>query len=321
MSTQRHGPESKERRRIRQGVGLIAILALVAIGVFFIDTALRATSEGQRITVIAPSATGLAPGSEVWVAGRPVGRVLAVRLRPREGEGDNVVITAVLQRSAEAVLRADASAEVRASDLLEPVVVAIDPGVHREQAWRFGDTLRGPMRSIDRDTLLAYARTLLDAGRELAAESRRVRDVLEGGGGSLTPLLERPELVGGLSAALERLRTATASFPESSVGRLLRDTTVSEAFRRMQSRLETWRASPERAGAERALRDAVASLDGFETRLARMMLDLESGFGTAGRALADGELADQVAALRAQLDTLTDELMRDPSRWLRVRIF
>lgn len=321
MTTQRHGSASKERRRIRQGVGLIAILVLVAIGVFFIDAALRATSEGQRITVLAPSATGLAPGSEVWVAGRPVGRVLAVRLRPREGEGENVLITAVLERSAEAVLRADASAEVRASDLLEPVVVAIDPGLDRERAWRFGDTLRGPHRSIDRDTLLAYARTLLDAGRDLAAESRRVRDILGRGGGSLTPLLERPELVGELTSALDRLRTATGSFPESSVGRLMRDTTVSRAFDRMQSRLEAWRASPEREGAERGLRDALASLEAFQTRLARVTANLESGFGTAGRVLADGELSDQIAALRAQLDTLTAELARDPSRWLRVRVF
>ena len=89
-----------ERRNVRRGLALVATLVMISLGVFFSDFAIRATAEGERITVYATAAPGLSAGSPVWVAGRPMGRVLSVGFRPPGSPGGNIVVHAVLERIA-----------------------------------------------------------------------------------------------------------------------------------------------------------------------------------------------------------------------------
>lgn len=311
------------RRRARIGAGLIAGIAIVSLTVFFLDAIERATSDGPRVTMLADAAPGLEPGSTVWVAGRPVGRVLRLDFRPPgEVEGGVVIIEAVLQRGVGPILRADASAQIGASGLLEPEIIAIDPGTSTLPPWDFADTLRAPTDALTEEDLRAMADTLLQARVALAESLRGLRERIRRGGGTLAAFEANPEVLETVGERTRRLgRLVEEEIPDGTLGRLGRDTLITWRLERIRARMARLDSLPGRRNALDELERATGALDGLHARIARLSEGLDRGEGTAGRALRDGEIARQTALLRARLDSLVVELMRDPSRWLRVRVF
>ena len=296
--------------------------------VFFADAIMRSRMEGPTITVLAHSAPGLASGSAVWVAGRPAGRVLTVSLRPIEVVAADapthahIVIEAVIDRVAGPVLRADATAEVRPSDLLAPVIVAIHPGTGTALPWNFADTLRRAGPPVDPETVLARADTLAQAMRALEARALEARDAITAGSGSLGRLREDAETMDGLRRGFGTLRElADRDASRSLLSRMAADTLVGTAVGRVRERLAAWDASADGRAPHRSLEEAAASLDALSGRLASLVRRIERGEGTAGRALLDGELRRQLDALRASADILVEDLLADPSRWLRLRVY
>ena len=314
--------------RVRAGFVLIVLAGLVAATVFSSDAIVRARLEGPRITVLAHSASGLGPGSAVWVAGRPMGRVLSISFRPVDSavadasHPDHVVIDAVLERVAAPILRTDATAEVRESDLMAPVIVAVQPGTGSAPPWNFSDTLRAAGRPLDPEVVLALADTLLQSIRSLEARASEARHTIASAQGSFRRLGEEPETMEGLRRSLETFRgLVERDLPRSSLSRLATDSLVGNAVGRVRERVAALDASPERRASRRSLEATVAALDAMGTRLSSLARRIERGEGTMGRALMDGEIRRQFDALRATAAALAEELMADPSRWLRVRVF
>ena len=314
--------------RIRAGFALLALAVLLAVAVFSSDAIVRAGLEGSRITVLAHSASGLGPGSAVWVAGRPVGRVLSVSFRPLADVAADarthahLVIEAVLDRVAEPVLRADATAEVRPSELLAPVIVAIHPGTGSAPPWNFADTLRTRGPALDPETVFARADTLAEAVRSLETRAAEARDVIAAAQGSWSRFREDPATLAGLRRDLEMLRDlAERDVSRSSLSRLAADSLVGAAVGRVRTRLAGLEPSAADEGSRRSLGTAAAAVDAMGVRLASLVGRIERGEGTAGRALMDTELRRQLDVLRATATALVEELMADPSRWLRVRVY
>lgn len=313
----------QRRRRARIGGLLIAGIATVSLAVFFLDAIERATSEGPRVTVQAEAAPGIEPGSTVWVAGRPVGRVLSLGFRPPgEVEGGVFIIEAVLQRGVGPILRADASAKLRASGLLEPEIIAIDPGTATLPPWDFADTLRTPTGALTEEDLRAMSDTLLRARTALAEDVLELRARIRRGGGTLAALEANPEVLETAGAQAARLRRIVEDrIPGGTLARFGSDTLLTARLDRIRERLARFDSLPGRRNAFDQLERATSAIDALGLRVALLSERLEAGQGTAGRALVDGEMARQTALLRARLDSLVVELVRDPSRWLRVRVF
>lgn len=316
------------RTRARRGLILIACAIVLSAAISVVELIVRATLEGPRITALAHSAEGLGPGSAVWVAGRSVGRVLSVSFQPPE-ESDrdgpfesHVIIDAVIDRVAEPILRADATAEVRPSDLVAPVVLSVNPGSGSAPPWNYADTLRASGPPIDPETVMALADSLLRAVRALEVDASEARDVLGSDQGSLARFREDPGTLAGLRGNLESLEELLQrDLQRSSLIGLATDTLVSAAARRVQGRLATWEAAPQMASAVQNLETTLEALDAVMSRLSAITERLDRGEGTAGRALMDEEIRRQLAALRTAAAGLAEDLGYNPSRWLRVRIF
>ncbi len=311
----------------RRGLVLIAFAIVLSGAVSVIEVIVRATLEGPRITALAHSAEGLGPGSDVWVAGRSVGRVLSISFQPpganrRAGPlGSYVVIDAVIDRVAEPILRADATADVRPSDLLAPVVLSVNPGTGSAAPWNYSDTLRASGPPIEPETVMALADSLLRAVRTLEVDASEARDALGSDQGSLARLREDPSTLAGLRNSLELLEELfRRDFQRSSLMRLATDTLVGGAARRVRERFTAWEGSTQPAGGG-DIESTLAALEAVMSRVAALVERLDRGEGTAGRALVDGEIRRQLAALRAAAAELAEDLGHDPSRWLRIRVF
>ena len=316
------------RTRARRGLVLIACAIVLSAAISVVELIVRATLEGPRITALAHSVEGLGPGSAVWVAGRSVGRVLSVSFQPPE-ESDrdgpfesHVIIDAVIDRVAEPILRADATADVRPSDLVAPVVLSVNPGSGSAPPWNYADTLRASGPPIDPETVMALSDSLLQAVRTLEVDASEARDVLGSDQGSLARFREDPGTLAGLQGSLESLaELLERDLQRSSLVGLATDTLVSAAARRVQGRLATWEAAPQMASAVQNLEATLEALDAAMSRLSAITERLHRGEGTAGRALMDEEIRRQLAALRTAAAGLAEDLGYNPSRWLRVRIF
>ncbi len=319
------------RSRARRGLVLIALAIVLSATISVIEVIVRATLEGPRITALAHSAEGLGPGSAVWVAGRSVGRVLSISFQPPEANAGNdgdgsfeshVVIDAVIDRVAGPILRADATADVRPSDLVAPVVLSVNPGTGSAPAWNYSDTLRASGPPLEPETVMALADTLLQAVRTLEVDASEARDVLGSDQGSLARFREDPGTLAELRGSLESLEELLQrDVRRSSLVRLATDTLVNAAARRVQERFAAWEEAPRLARAGRNVETTLEALDTVMSRLSAITERLDRGEGTAGRALVDGEIRRQLAALRTAAAELAEDLGYNPSRWLRIRVF
>jgi hypothetical protein len=303
------------------GAALLALLTLGAGSVFFVDRIQRELSEGPRIVVGAPSARGLEVGGDVWVAGVPAGRVDAIRLRWPHRRGGPVLIEAVLGRSAAATLRGDASASLRASALLAPTVLSLDPGRAADRPFPFGDTLIARQEETAEE-IMARADSLRVRLRELAPHGREVVRRLEDGPGSLASFRRHPAELRRLSTELRRTRRLALASPGGSAMRLLRDTALRAKARRVRSRLADMTA-PDGALARSARERAslLAVVDSLRARSRLIQARLDAARGTAGRVLHDRAIQRERRLFRARMDSVRAELLADPLRWIRFRIF
>ncbi|MXW55589.1 MAG: MCE family protein [Gemmatimonadales bacterium] len=316
------------RIRARRGLVLIAVAIVVSSAVSVIEVIVRATLEGPRITALAHSAEGLGPGSAVWVAGRSVGRVLSISFHPPEANRrdasfeSHVVIEAVIDRVAEPILRADATADVRPSDLVAPVVLSVSPGTGSAAPWNYSDTLRASGPPLEPETVMALADSLLRAVRTLEVDASEAQEALGSDQGSLARLREDPGTLAGLRSSLESLEELfQRDSQRSSLVRLATDTLLSAAARRVQERSAAWEASPQLANGVGNVESTVEALDAVMSRVATIVERLDRGEGTAGRALVDEEVRRQLDALRTAAAELAEDLGYNPSRWLRIRVF
>ncbi len=308
-------------RQVGPGAVLLALLLFFAAAVFFLDEVRRELSEGAHLVVTAPSARGLELGSDVWVAGIPAGRIEAIHLRGTDRAGLPVLIEAVLSRGASRVLRADASASLRESSLLAPVVLSVDPGREANRPFDFSDTLRA-RQEADLDATMARADSLMARLRRLAPEGRAVARRLEDGPGTLAALRRHPAELARLRRDLRRTRRLALSSRGGTALRLARDSALRAEGRRVRRRLSAM-LSPDgslaRARRERAILSLAA--DSVMRRSHRIHARLDSARGTAGRALHDRAIQRQRALFRARMDSVKAELLAHPLRWLRFAPF
>jgi len=272
--------------------------------------------------VVAAEARGLAPGSDVWVAGSPAGRVTAVSFGDPHGPEDRrVVIQATIHHAAVPYLGRDTRATISPGALLEPVVLKLDPQHPAGGPFDPSDTLFVPAdRTVERFLALAAdSRSILDS---LHAVSTSLRKRLRDGPSTLASLQADTSLqLRMVTLAHSARRLSDAFTPESELARFLADDSTAAALQRVTAGL----GSLSRRGREEGVADSAlavaAALESIAARLASLDADLRAGRGTAGRALYDDEIERQEAQLRARLDSLRSDIRERPWRWLRLHLF
>lgn len=311
----------RRTRRARQGFLLLGSLTVISTAVFFVDNVQRRIADGPTIVVTAPSARNLRVGDDVWVAGKRAGRVVAVSLLDPDSAGTDVVaVSATIRKAFEHTVRADSRVRVAASGLLAPKVVAIQPGSLAAVKLLTGDTLKTE-RLIGPDSLLALGRMARGALDTLEEVSERLRRRIAEGGGTLMALRHDGEIGPRLALARSRAETLSALARESRLASLASDPEVRETMSRALARLRVSGAEGGQGLRPDSLMVLLQEVDALRTRLESIGADLREGRGTAGRLVSDDELQKQRDELRQGIDAVRAELMRNPLRWLRFRLF
>lgn len=305
--------------QVRTGATILALLAVVVAVIFVSDVLMRELSEGPEILVSATEARDLEPGSRVWIAGVPAGRVTDVHFREPGPDRDRpVLVRAVLREEAADLVRADASATIRASALLAPAVLSVDPGTSGRR-FDFSDTLDAvPLPG--REEILARADSLLRALEALRPLASRLRTRLREGPGTLASLRGDPALAGSLERLAEAGTRLAAGIPGGSAARMAADTALHQRVRRLRHRLRAAAGDGER-GMDGGRADLASEVEELARRLERLRSGLRSGRGTLGRLARDEALRRERRLLEARIDSVRASLLAEPLRWLRFRLF
>lgn len=292
----------------------------LAFAVFFLDTVRREFLEGPTLVVLADDIRGLAPGADVWVAGKPAGRVTAIRfIGLGETNPGRVALRMVLLNDAAHALRRDARASIGSASLLASPVIKLSPGSPAEPPYDFSDTLEvTPVPDLR--TFRALADTGRVAMQELAGQLSDLQGIMNRGNGTLPRMRRDP----GLLARLTRRRGQATQFIEAwagptGLGAFVRDSAARSGLRASGENLR--QLAEDVTGFQPYRDDIPAARDDLQARMERLATRIGAAEGTLGRMATDDELGLQTARARLQLDSLLADLASHPLRYLHFRLF
>jgi hypothetical protein len=258
----------------------------------------------------------------VWLAGQRVGTVKRISFAPVTADTNRRLLLELdMLEEYQELIRRDSYAQIRSGgSLIGAPVVYITVGSDREPVLRDGAYMSSrpqvDAEGVTSEVALA-ARDfppIIRNIREIGAQIKGMRQTV----GSLTDdeRSVRFEVVGRRAAGLTRRATAGGG----TVALALRDEALLDRARRAIARADSLGDMLGRdsttiarlradSALQRALIDARNELSIVRVRLAR-------AHGTAGRAVADSAIVQQVARLERELERTIEDFKRDPGRYV-----
>ncbi len=309
----------RQGRRAFRGTIIAAILAALALAIFFLDRMGALLNRTYTVVAVSPQAVGVTTGSPVYVAGVPAGTVRRIRLLPPVDTLDRVALDLELKRGVASQVRRDSQVRFGTVRLVGETVVEIMPGSARAPQLAEHDTLppipprprfadvsaRARAVRLELDSLMTDAsglrKNLARRQQELRAASREFG-------------LARHELAdlqqgfhGGSLARLMKLQGPNG--PLSGMGKGMGD------VRRAMARSSAQRAAFQRELAP-GRRDLQEHMKELQAQLAALRKLTSQPVGTVGRAQRDSAIEKALAGTRARLDSLITESRKKPWRYI-----
>lgn len=318
----RSTPLTWEQARV--GLLILAALVVLGAGVFFVGSTGHVFGRRFQLVTLMQSASGVAPGAAVQLAGQTVGQVARVELiqvgeRPETGEP--VALTLSVDREVAPQIRADSRARLQTQGLLGDRIVNISPGSPDQPRLSDGDTLEA-VEPLDYQEILGRAS---GAVGDLTSVTRNLADLTEriaGGEGTAGRLLLDPALyrrLVSLSGSLDSTLTAVNT-GDGTLGRMLRD---DDLYRRLASsvasldtltaRMSRGKGSLGRMMASDSLYRSVAGATGRADSLLAAILE---GRGTAGRLVTEDAVYEELLRTLVDLNATLEQLREEPRRFI-----
>ncbi len=303
--------------------GILALAAVIGAALVVLVFARVGALHGRTIRLHAAvaDATGVLPGSDVWLAGQRVGLVTAVGFRtPSADSALRVLVTFDVLKTYEAQIARGARVAVRPGTSLigAPVISIATRRSATAPAVREGDTLfANPNDQFE--TL--RTRVTTTAGTELPVIIGNLRVLavqLRTAQGTLGALgVTGPDRLASTSQVLGRIVDRIQTANGLSTGRAA---ALADRARVILERVDVVRARLERPGtsAYRFRTDSTLwrSVDSLRTELGVVQRLLDSPDGTAGRLRRDAQLQREMASARIELEALLADTRRNPLRYI-----
>lgn len=319
----RSNPLTWEEARV--GLLILASLVVVAGGVFWVGSTGNVFGERFRLVTLMSSASGLAPGASVQLAGQNVGQVSRVDLiapEQRSDGGEAVAVTLAVDRGVATQIREDSRARIQTQGLLGDRLINITPGSPGAAPLRPGDTLAA-VEPLDYQEILGEASgavgNLTRITRDLSELTGRIAE----GEGTAGRLLLDPTLyrrLVSLSGSLDSTLTAVNGGGGGTLGRLLHDDGLYRHLVSSAASLDTVTSRIRRG--EGSLGRMVASdslyrsLSGAADRADSLLARIVAGEGTAGRLVTEDAMYEELLKTLVDLNATLDQLRENPRRFV-----
>jgi phospholipid/cholesterol/gamma-HCH transport system substrate-binding protein len=285
--------------QLRVGALVIASLAVLAVGIFFISGEVGFLSRKYSLKAYFSTASGLRPGSQVRIAGIPVGAVENIRLSEFVEPERAVEVTLRVPRDYRDQIRVDSEASLQTAGLLGETFVNISRGHPGQPALEEGGVLKSS-EEVDARQIMANTNDVITNLRALSARLNNITEQIEEGQGTVGKLIYDPGLYNRLNATTASVNRIVARVEsgEGTVGKLLKDETLYER--------------------------TTASID----RLDQILDEVQHGKGSLAKFINDPGVYDNVNQLVVRADTLVEninqgegtlgKLVKDPTVYNRL---
>jgi phospholipid/cholesterol/gamma-HCH transport system substrate-binding protein len=307
---------------VRGGAFAAAAIVLVALATLKYSRLGTLHGDTMRLYAHVGEARGLLVGSEVWLSGQKIGKVIDIHFRPPSETDTSARIEIGMEVLAahRAALHRDAVAQIRAGgSFIGAPVVYINPGTMKAGAIQPGDTVTThPQADVE-----GAGGQMSVATREFPVIIGNVKVLaaqLQGTRGTVGAFMNGP----GGAAQLARSQALAAQLGArlsgaGTVGRFMKGGLTSHA-QVILARADSVRAllaSPNTSlGRFRKDSTLLAEVADIRDQLAVVRAELDQSRGTAGRVLHDSAITNALGEAQQQMTLLFADIKKHPLRYL-----
>ena len=302
-------PKPVRRSESAAWVGLFLIIGVVAVLAVLFAMTEPAMFRGRYIvTTRMANAGGIRRGDAVQMRGVPIGRVLTERM-----EGSGVALR--LEIEGEYKVPRDSHIELKSGGFVQGMVVDMVPGVSSEYL-KDGDVIPGTAGQ-------ALGDVTAQLSEKAQATMQRVQDLLDE-----ATVKNVHASAGDLAVTLRELNKTVAQQSKDMQ-------TLMASLNRSSASVEKVTSGPELERSVKRVDDMTARMSEVTTSLQNSSKSLESlvsrldrGEGSLGKAANDPALYDNlveasrnVSQATTNLNKLTEEIRRNPKKYLKLSVF
>jgi MlaD protein len=313
---------AREREWSELRGGIVASLAIVGVVLLTLLFARVGALHGRKVTlyVVTDDATGVLPGTEVWLGGKKEGLVKSVSFRPPSTDTtERVIIAADFLTEGLGNVRRDSYAEIRpGGSLIGAVIVNISPGTAASPPLHDRDTVHARATA----SIANLSEDVSTIGPEVSALATEVKH--------LTTKISRPEGTVGnfrahglarmtdLTAGMSRI-TSKAANGNGTIGLARRTDLMGRASRAMAG-ADSIRTllSSNKGSLGRFQRDTtlVSKAQGVMAEVDTLRALLTNPVGAIAGSRGDSALTQQLARTHTLLDSLIKDAKSHPLRYI-----
>ncbi len=308
-------PQQKQISWVQLRVGLLVIVSLtvLALAIFFISGQVSPFSRRYTLRTYFATAGGVREGTEVRLAGIPVGNVHRIHISSFTDPAKSVEIDLRISRRYQNEIREDSIASQETAGLLGESYIDISRGGAGQKIL----TNDGELMSQQTADIKAIVQNTNDVISNLRVLSTKLNDItgqIAEGKGTLGPLIYDQKLYNRIDQAVAHIQTMINNVQsgQGTLGKLLTDESF---YQRMNSTLDSLNQfiADARSGkgslgkfvSDPSVYDNVNKLT---VRGNALMDKIESSQGTLGKLVNDPQLYDRVNSTVTHLDSITTRM-------------
>jgi phospholipid/cholesterol/gamma-HCH transport system substrate-binding protein len=309
-------PKPVRRRESAAWVGVFLIVGILAVLITLFTMTEPAMFRGRYIIYTAvANAGGMRRGDAVQMRGVPIGRVMTLKIS-KEG------VRVQMEIEGEYKIPKDSHVEIKSGGLMSGMVVDVVPGT-ADQYVKEGDVLPGSSGQGLGDitaNLNEQVGVVLQRMQSLLSEET-ISNVRASSGDLAATLRQLNQTVGEQRRQIDAI---TASMRRSTEG--LEKVTAGPELERSVKRIDEMTARMNEMSTR--LTEVSTSLERSSKQVEQVVARIDRGEGTLGKLSRDSSLYDNLnqAARNANQATvniskLTEEIRRDPKKYLKLSVF
>ncbi len=265
--------------QLRVGGLVIVSLTVLAIGIFFISGEVGFLTRKYSLKTYFSEAAGLRAGSQVRLAGVPVGAVDQVHISPYSEPDRAVEVVMRIPRDYQNEIRADSQASLETAGLLGEAYVNITRGQPDQPVVPEGGDVQS-RQEADIKRIMQNTNDVVSNLRELSARLNDITTQIQAGKGSIGKLIYDEAFYNRMNETTSSVQRVVSRVErgDGTVGKLLTDETLYER--------------------------TVASVN----RLDEILDEVQHGKGSLAKFINDPSIYDNVNSLVSRANTLMDNI-------------
>lgn len=318
---------SSKNRPIKIGVislwGLTFFLIIFIV--YIIGTNQKLFTSKYSLFMFLPNVQGLNPGAFITLSGLKVGVVGEMKFTKKD-EHQGILVELKINREFRDKITTSSVATVTTMGMLGDKYVDISLGdltdpVLKERAFIKTEP------PLDIGAIASSATTVIDELQGTLKNIRKISEQALNGSGVLGMLIKDKAAQKNLAHVLDNLSAISTRIEmgRGNIGQFVQDTTLYFSLKSTASNLD--KISTKIQNGEGSLGRMVSDttlyvrLNSISMLTDSLLQGLEQGEGSAGKLLKDKELYDRLILLTKSLNELTEDIKKNPKKYVTIKVF